>query len=152
MSVGKLIPPSSDGRVPVMIKNAVARFPNFSIYKTEQRWCEHSKDILELVAIITARRTKQYRLRCTTCGYSNTFNIAYKLLAFAERDDARIVRVNAENTEPISPGICEICGFAGYVEEHHWAPRAIFGEEAYEWPTSMLCLKCHVHWHQMMAR
>ena len=42
---------------------------------------------------------------------------------------------------------CQRCGALG-VEEHHIAPRALFGAEADEYPTVQLCVKCHRAWHE----
>lgn len=42
---------------------------------------------------------------------------------------------------------CVRCDELGFLEEHHWAPREIFGEEADLFPTDLLCQKCHAHWH-----
>lgn len=45
-------------------------------------------------------------------------------------------------------GTCERCGASG-TENHHSAPRAIFGnEEAEKWPQYDLCRDCHVKWHR----
>ena len=42
---------------------------------------------------------------------------------------------------------CARCGHRG-AEEHHWAPRGIFGpEEAETWPKDYLCKECHDGWH-----
>src|SRR5438132_776764 len=46
---------------------------------------------------------------------------------------------------------CEVCGGLG-AELHHWAPRAIFGAEAEEWPTAYLCVRDHNRWHLRMLR
>lgn len=149
----KSIPPPAEGQHHVLIEDAEQRFSlSLSHYDGQlPAWCSDPKGNLELVAIVTARRTKQYRLRCMACGHSNLFNVAHKMLNHSEREMARIVRVNDENTEPSSQGICEVCGFAGYVECHHWAPRGVFKDEAEDWPMAMLCRKCHVYWHQKMA-
>jgi hypothetical protein len=45
---------------------------------------------------------------------------------------------------------CVRCGTFG-TEEHHWAPRALFGEESDLWPTSWLCPGCHQRWHQTLG-
>lgn len=37
------------------------------------------------------------------------------------------------------------------VEDHHFAPRAIFGDEADDWPRALLCLEHHIEWHRRMA-
>lgn len=45
--------------------------------------------------------------------------------------------------------LCEHCGDGSQgVQEHHWAPRSIFGSDAYKWPTSYLCIRCHEEWHR----
>ena len=41
---------------------------------------------------------------------------------------------------------CVKCGQRG-AEENHWAPKAIFGSEADNWPKDMLCKPCHAEWH-----
>ena len=45
---------------------------------------------------------------------------------------------------------CEVCGAKG-AERHHWAPWALFGDEAERWPQSMLCVPCHLRWHQIVT-
>ena len=45
---------------------------------------------------------------------------------------------------------CVACGARG-AEVHHWAPRALFGDEADSWPTDMLCPTCHERWHKTLA-
>jgi hypothetical protein len=45
---------------------------------------------------------------------------------------------------------CRRCGVPGAVEEHHWAPRWVFGDDADNWPTDMLCPVCHREWHAKM--
>lgn len=43
---------------------------------------------------------------------------------------------------------CAKCGDrTSGVQEHHWAPRSIFGIEAWDWPTAYLCVRCHEEWH-----
>lgn len=44
---------------------------------------------------------------------------------------------------------CRRCRAFG-VEVHHWAPRAVFGDEADKWPTDALCTACHREWHARM--
>ncbi|MBO9602559.1 MAG: hypothetical protein J7496_08635 [Novosphingobium sp.] len=46
---------------------------------------------------------------------------------------------------------CEVCGSTEKIEEHHWAPFYLFGAESEKWPTSFLCQKCHVRWHQTVT-
>lgn len=37
------------------------------------------------------------------------------------------------------------------VEDHHFAPRAIFGPDADEWPRGLLCVEHHIEWHRRMG-
>lgn len=45
---------------------------------------------------------------------------------------------------------CAKCGSRN-CQLHHWAPRAIFGREADDWPTDYLCQACHDKWHEMVT-
>jgi hypothetical protein len=51
----------------------------------------------------------------------------------------------------VNPGTCVVCGAIGYVERHHTAPQAIFGDEAARWPIIEVCHACHVRYHQTMT-
>lgn len=56
---------------------------------------------------------------------------------------------------PIKPHawyrVCEKCHQFQLCEVHHVAPRALFGEQADEWPTLYLCRKCHEAWHSIVT-
>lgn len=46
---------------------------------------------------------------------------------------------------------CARCGERAS-ELHHWAPRAIFGQdEAERWPKDYLCKPCHDLWHKTVT-
>ena len=51
---------------------------------------------------------------------------------------------------PVFYDRCAVCGSRD-VEDHHWAPRAIFGEEAEKWPHDKLCGNCHDRWHLLVT-
>ena len=51
---------------------------------------------------------------------------------------------------PVFYDRCAVCG-ARDVEDHHWAPRAIFGADAEKWPHDKLCSDCHKRWHLMVT-
>jgi len=46
--------------------------------------------------------------------------------------------------------VCAVCGAQG-AEKHHWALRFLFGNEADKWPTAMLCVTCHLRWHNVVT-
>jgi len=47
------------------------------------------------------------------------------------------------------------CGYRGCIspstEDHHYAPRAMFGTEADNYPVGPLCVEHHNHWHQTIT-
>ena len=46
---------------------------------------------------------------------------------------------------------CARCGARG-AEEHHWAPKGLFGgDEAERWPRDFLCKRCHDLWHRTVT-
>ena len=53
--------------------------------------------------------------------------------------------------------ICQVCGRRGPTEDHHFGPRAVFCEEADDWPSWVLCITmgdeegCHERWHRLMG-
>ena len=46
---------------------------------------------------------------------------------------------------------CEVCGALG-AQLHHWAPQAVFGAEAEDWPKGYLCQMHHSRWHALMSK
>lgn len=58
---------------------------------------------------------------------------------------------------PLLPGLapaaaCEVCGVFAPLEDHHLAPRAVFGDDADRWPTVAVCAGCHAEWHRRMGK
>lgn len=102
-------------------------------------------DMAELVMVITANRSKQFRLRCMGehRGKIHTQNLPYQKLTEREKSDCEIVRIN----RPTDDGVCERCGLEGLVQGHHIAPHQYF-RDANDWPLMDLCQSCHTEWHQ----
>jgi len=62
-------------------------------------------------------------------------------------DDIPLFRDYQKDAPP-----CAVCHSRTGTEEHHFAPRHIFGwEEAERWPKAYLCKACHDKWHQAIA-
>jgi len=105
--------------------------------------CQHTHT--RIVKQIAANGAEQCFVECLECGHNVTESKTGKPGAFLRKptniDSLPIVR---DYRTP--EFVCEVCGAIG-VEEHHWAPRFIFGEEADKWPVSRLCPKCHSLWH-----
>lgn len=80
-------------------------------------------------------------LRCLRCGW--------EMRAVSTKRAPAPLPVYADHRRD---AYCERCGAHGDVEEHHWAPKHLFGfDEAEEWPTALLCLPCHRRWHQVVT-
>lgn len=80
---------------------------------------------------------------CESCGERTTHFIRKKLVKSAG--------IQAKDIEPKrARHKCEVCGSAG-AEKHHWAPCALFGNEAEKWPKSYLCTSCHRKWHDVVT-
>ena len=105
--------------------------------------CTHNET--EYVRVRIANATEQIRRRCVHCD--SIFGRSYRHNRFRPNtvDEMPIVDDYTHTRPP-----CVVCGARG-TEEHHWAPRAIFGDEAYMWPTSWLCPACHTRWHQTVG-
>ena len=88
-----------------------------------------------------------HRVVCSACGYRTPVLVQKKLM---EKYASHIGR-SVEYLPPkeFAPD-CEVCGTKG-AEEHHWAPRSIFGEDADKWPKSHLCPPCHALWHSKVT-
>lgn len=105
--------------------------------------CPSPRPELQLV-VVTYRNGRQVaKLQCPTCHRVGG------AVPYAKADPAGIPELRSHLTDVA----CERCGETKGVEEHHWAPRAIFGlEAAGEWPTSSLCPACHAEWHTTVNR
>lgn len=79
-------------------------------------------------------------LRCLACGRRMSDRSAAKFdMDLPLEDDNR-------DRAP-----CERCGSTSGTEEHHWAPKHLFGGDAYNWPTAQLCPSCHREWHKIVT-
>lgn len=97
------------------------------------------------VRILIANGSEQIRQRCDTCG--RILGRAFNRNRFTpEQLENMAIAEDRSGTNPP----CVRCGCWG-TEEHHWAPRSTFGDEAFLWPTSWLCRDCHIRWHQTIG-
>ena len=99
----------------------------------------------EIVAVINANGTRQYRLRCILCQRLCGVALLHAKLDQQIIEHARLVCSNVDSNRQ-----CERCGtWTNGVELHHWAPVGVFSDFD-EWPKSWLCPLCHLRWHQTM--
>lgn len=104
-------------------------------------------DDLGLVAIICGSGVIQPKVLCHGCGHvSGAISKSALATVLIAECDLPVLRDHRDGTP------CERCGDIDGVELHHWAPRAVFDDEADDWPTSFLCPRCHNVWHIRMAK
>lgn len=84
-----------------------------------------------------------YPYVCEACGLQTQRYVSH---SEAKRLGQEPEHINARFPRPQ----CEVCKTEG-AELHHWAPYAIFGDEASRWPTSYLCPACHDRWHRLVG-
>ena len=92
---------------------------------------------------VDAGGTPKYPFYCLNCGK--------RISGFAKRQAVEKSNIEIKQLHPLQlPFICEACGSEG-AENHHWAPWALFGNEANGWPQSYLCSTCHKKWHSIVT-
>ena len=99
----------------------------------------------ELVKRINASGAEFYGYWCLVCKWwSNGGTWIPKETLRQKGYDLENIRVAVMD----SGQRCRHCGTRGS-EEHHWAPKALFGQdEAEKWPKDYLCVPCHLLWHK----
>jgi len=90
---------------------------------------------------------------CPRCNRMNPFGSPQLWIpkeavrAYLTEEEIELLPINMPNL----CGRCTRCGARG-AELHHWAPRAIFGNnECEQWPKDYLCKSCHDIWHQKVT-
>lgn len=104
----------------------------------------------DLGVLIAANGTFQVRARCYECRRWSSGAIAHayiRSLGINPLQDLPVIRDHR--------GYLAICAVIGCgsddVELNHFAPRAIFGKDADDWPTAFLCRRHHREWGQRVT-
>jgi len=114
-----------------------------------RRDCGH--DQFGVVSYQQSNGQTRFRLACVVCGLMFQSDIAHYKLSKDTKGRAPLVREN-DGSETYYSVACIRCGGRDGVQNHHWAPRIIFGfEDAESWPQAPLCQSCHSEWHQKMG-
>ena len=102
----------------------------------------------KIARMVDARGRDRYVCVCAASDKRTQHYVAKRLV---ERliDVSAIKTIYSGVTTDVEP--CPVCGEVALLEKHHWAPRAIFGDEASRWPVTKLCPACHLRWHQLMT-
>lgn len=111
-----------------------------------ERWVELTPEALGLT--IAGNGSYQVRPWCSECGRWATGSIP---VAYVK---ARGIEPTALTVIADQRGTLGRCSRRGCereaVEDHHFAPQAIFGAEADDWPRALLCVEHHLEWHSRM--
>ena len=105
-----------------------------------REWKDHPASRLGVT--ITASGIRQVVAFCVECGNQLSSSIPHAMVG-VKPEGLPVFRDRRDMTP------CEACGATEGTEVHHWAPKHLFGEEAFTWPTSFLCRSCHSRWHQV---
>lgn len=94
-----------------------------------------------LFRVLTSSGAANAALACERCGEGRSW-VAHDLLR--RHHIAVAVLPLLDDMRRI---YCERCGALG-AQNHHWAPQALFRDDADDWPQAFLCEPCHQRWHQ----
>ena len=100
--------------------------------------------------VIAGNGTYQVRARCYECRRWSSSQVAHDYVRGLGLDPAHDLDTIVDRRGYVA--ICSVrgCG-SDDVELNHFAPRAIFREEADDWPTAYLCRKHHQEWGQRVT-
>ncbi|HLS01784.1 MAG TPA: hypothetical protein VK054_07385, partial [Beutenbergiaceae bacterium] len=100
----------------------------------------------ERVMLVTQRNGVTVRkLQCIACKHVSSA-LPNALVNKWDLPEPSAARDNRDTLEPC----CVVgCGLPE-TEQHHFAPRNIFGAEADNWPVLPLCRNHHAEWHDRM--
>lgn len=111
------------------------------------RWVDRTTDQLGLT--IAGNGAYQVRPWCDECGRWASGSVPASILSAKGlyTTDLQVVADYRGSLGRCSRRGCD----REAVEDHHFAPRAIFGEDADDWPRALLCVDHHLEWHRRMA-
>jgi hypothetical protein len=139
----EVVPPC-EARRPTTYDRAQLAALGLARYLFPDQPCRCQRGLFDIVAYDYRNGKRHYRLRCLACGRIGQLSVAYYLLSSEMRAGATLAKSHLDGAPP-----CEHCGRTGGVEEHHWAPAAVFSDSSC-WPTALLCRACHREWHMRM--
>ena len=108
--------------------------------------CSHPETRRGYGVVVAANGARHVARYCTVCQ-SRTSSM------FLGRAKLKRLGISVDRLTTLSDNRqdhCDVCGTYG-TELHHWAPRHLFGREADDWPTGLLCVPCHRRWHALVT-
>lgn len=102
--------------------------------------CEHTVRLTGyIVAVNGSKRAKSFCTKCARGGDMVRGSLVFNVQLHDNRLDGDTYH-------------CTHCDSADGVELHHWAPTAIFHDDAGNWPMDYLCKPCHAQWHATIKK
>jgi hypothetical protein len=84
------------------------------------------------------------RVICPECGHWRSADLPHYMVRSIRGVPVVLDKTRGER--------CEVIGCTNVgVEEHHWAPYHLFGDESYHWPSALLCVEHHRRWHKIVT-
>ena len=100
-----------------------------------------TEPVILIGAVECSSGTTQHKAYCVNCRRRGGA-IAHDTLTGFDLSCVEVITSHNQAT-------CERCGSVG-AETHHWAPYHLF-DDAHQWPTSNLCRRCHMLWHETVT-
>jgi len=101
---------------------------------------------------IAAKRVERMYHLAVQYADSDPVELAHKLLDatkdIVDGPTAPLTLTLADPPCTRADGNCWVCQQKKATEEHHLAPKELFGEQADKWPRVMVCRGCHMEWHR----
>lgn len=88
-----------------------------------------------------------YKLRCPECGHE-AGPIPYSVVDRLVLEGRKVTWWRGPLHEPPDCSV-DRCAEPG-TEDHHFAPKNVFGADADRWPIAPLCHEHHREWHERM--
>ena len=108
--------------------------------------CPHCGGDIVIYRQINGNGAQVIVARCCKCD--RIPNRKQPFLPKAEYPNWEKYPLYQDNTQYSDPCVVIGCGRRD-TEYHHWAPRALFGEDAELYPGAYLCQFHHDHWHEI---
>lgn len=101
----------------------------------------------EVTEVIVHRRGRQVKRRCLNCGALSGAIPMQAVWNWYGALGEPVVREG--DMDPYPPCSYRGCTAPG-MDEHHFAPKNTFADDADNWPVMPLCQHHHHEWHQLM--
>lgn len=121
-----------------------------------QRQCHRCKRVTqqEVMKRINANGSEAFGWWCFSCEFFPKWQPTTDGRQWVSKDELINAGADLEAIPVVDMVTSERCSVRGCgsrcAENHHWAPKEHFGDEAERWPQDPLCVAHHQEWHRRM--